>query len=159
VVHGQAGADQAEHFGDAARVPDDRLAEHRHRGVSDLGIVDVARALVDLAADLGDAAQRGVQERGVDQVIQPGGDEQAFQRLVEALREAAAVPQVLPGEPVFARLSNYGDSAISYTLRVWTSTADYWDAYFDILERVRAAFDQRGIEMTYPHLNVHMREP
>ena len=79
--------------------------------------------------------------------------------VLEALREAAAVPQVLPGEPVFARLSNYGDSAISYTLRVWTSTADYWDAYFDILERVRAAFDQRGIEMTYPHLNVHMREP
>ena len=79
--------------------------------------------------------------------------------VLEALRAAAAVPQVLPGEPVFARLSNYGDSAISYTLRVWTSTADYWDAYFDILERVRAAFDQRGIEMTYPHLNVHMREP
>ena len=79
--------------------------------------------------------------------------------VLEALREAAAVPQVLPGEPGFARLSNYGDSAISYTLRVWTSTADYWDAYFDILERVRAAFDQRGIEMTYPHLNVHMREP
>ena len=79
--------------------------------------------------------------------------------VLEALREAAAVPQVLPVEPVFARLSNYGDSAISYTLRVWTSTADYWDAYFDILERVRAAFDRRGIEMTYPHLNVHMREP
>ena len=79
--------------------------------------------------------------------------------VLEALREAAAVPQVLSGEPVFARLSNYGDSAISYTLRVWTSTADYWDAYFDILERVRAAFDRRGIEMTYPHLNVHMREP
>ena len=79
--------------------------------------------------------------------------------VLEALREAAAVPQVLPGEPVPARLSNYGGSAISYTLRVWTSTADYWDAYFDILERVRAAFDQRGIEMTYPHLNVHMREP
>lgn len=78
--------------------------------------------------------------------------------VLEALREAAAVPQVLPDEPVFARLSSYGDSAVSYTLRVWTATADYWDARFDILERVRAAFDARGIEMTYPHLNVHMQE-
>lgn len=78
--------------------------------------------------------------------------------VLEALREAAAIPQVLADEPQMFRLSGYGDSAISYLLRVWTSTGDYWDAYYDILERVRAAFDQRGIEMTYPHLNVHMRD-
>ena len=30
------------------------------------------------------------------------------------------------------------------------------NAYFDILERVRTSFEARGIEMTYPHLNVHM---
>ena len=76
--------------------------------------------------------------------------------VLEALREAAAIPQVLPDEPSMFRLSGYGDSAINYLLRVWTITADYWDAYFDILERVRTSFEARGIEMTYPHLNVHM---
>ncbi|HIR49815.1 MAG TPA: mechanosensitive ion channel family protein [Candidatus Avoscillospira avicola] len=76
--------------------------------------------------------------------------------VLEALREAAAIPQVLPDEPSMFRLSGYGDSAINYLLRVWTTTADYWDAYFDILERVRTSFEARGIEMTYPHLNVHM---
>lgn len=76
--------------------------------------------------------------------------------VLEALREAAAIPQVLPDEPSMFRLSGYGDSAINYMLRVWTTTADYWDAYFDILERVRTSFEARGIEMTYPHLNVHM---
>ena len=76
--------------------------------------------------------------------------------VLEALREAAAISQVLPDEPSMFRLSGYGDSAINYLLRVWTTTADYWDAYFDILERVRTSFEARGIEMTYPHLNVHM---
>ena len=33
---------------------------------------------------------------------------------------------------------------------------DYWELHFDLLEQVKEAFDQNGIEMTYPHLNVHM---
>ena len=73
----------------------------------------------------------------------------------EALREAIDVPQVLTDEPIFIRLTNYGESAIDYTLRVWTPTAQYWDARFDILERIRESFAKRNIEMTYPHLNVH----
>jgi small conductance mechanosensitive channel len=41
---------------------------------------------------------------------------------------------------------------------VWCATGDYWTVYFDLLEQVKAAFDREGIEMTYPHLNVHMVE-
>ena len=65
---------------------------------------------------------------------------------------------MLRDEPIFVRLTGYGDSAIEYTLRVWVPTEQYWDARFDILERIRAAFAARGIEMTYPHLNVHLAE-
>ena len=89
VVHGQAGADQAEHLGDAPGVPDDRLAQDCHRGVCDLGVVDVAGALVDLAAHLSDAAQGGVQEGGVDQMMQAGGDEQALQHTVDEQAQVA----------------------------------------------------------------------
>ena len=42
-------------------------------------------------------------------------------------------------------------------MRVWCATDDYWDLYSDLLEQVKAAFDQNGIEMTYNHLNVHMK--
>ena len=76
----------------------------------------------------------------------------------EALYEALDIPPVLRDEPIFVRLTGYGDSAIEYTLRVWVPTEQYWDARFDILERIRAAFAARGIEMTYPHLNVHLAE-
>ena len=56
----------------------------------------------------------------------------------------------------FVRVSNYGDSAIEYTVRVWCATKDYWTVYFDLMEQVKEAFDQAGVEMTYPHVNVHM---
>ena len=45
---------------------------------------------------------------------------------------------------------------MSYTLRAWCATEDYWDLYFDLLEQVRAAFDREGVELTYNHLNVHI---
>lgn len=72
-----------------------------------------------------------------------------------ALLQAAAHPKLLPDEPVFARVSKYADSAIEYTLRFWTTPEDYWDTYYDVLEACKRAFDDAGIEMTYPHLNVH----
>ena len=31
--------------------------------------------------------------------------------------------------------------------------------YYTLLERTRDAFQRRGIEMTYPHLNVHVVPP
>lgn len=60
-------------------------------------------------------------------------------------------------EPLF-RASDYKDSTIEYTLRCWCATEDYWDVYFDLVEQVKAAFDKAGVEMTYPHVNVHMIE-
>ena len=73
-----------------------------------------------------------------------------------ALLEAARVDGVLAEPAPFAAVLGYGDSAINYTLRVWTSADDYWNAFFTINENIKAEFDKAGVEMTYPHLNVHI---
>lgn len=73
--------------------------------------------------------------------------------------KSAQDPRVLPIEPVFARVSSYGDNAIEYTLRFWVKNADYWSVYFDVLENVKRVFDEDGISMTYPHLVVHTAKP
>ena len=74
-----------------------------------------------------------------------------------ALLKAAALPAVLdtPAAP-FAAVLSYGDSAINYTLRVWTSADEYWNVFFTINENIKHEFDKAGVEMTYPHLNVHL---
>ncbi len=57
-----------------------------------------------------------------------------------------------------AYVKNYADSAIEYTLRVWCSKDDYWTLYFSILDNIKPTLDQAGIEIPYPHLNVHMQK-
>ncbi len=75
----------------------------------------------------------------------------------EALLEAARLDAVLsePAVPL-AAVRNYGDSAIEYVLQVWTASADYWPTFYTINERIKESFDAAGVEMTYPHLNVHL---
>lgn len=76
-----------------------------------------------------------------------------------AIHEAVqTVPGFLEEPAAFVRVSGYGDSAIEYTVRAWCENGDYWDCYFDLMEEVKRAFDRNGIQMTYPHLNVHMKQ-
>ena len=55
-------------------------------------------------------------------------------------------------------VDNYGDNAIGYVARVWCANGDYWTVYFDLMDGLKLAFDAAGVEMTYPHVNVHMVE-
>lgn len=78
------------------------------------------------------------------------------QKVIDALALAGTVDNVLLEPAPQAVVTNYGDSAISYSLRLWVKTQDYWDVYFDVMQRIKKIFDEQGIEMTYPHLNVHL---
>ena len=67
-----------------------------------------------------------------------------------------ATPNVLADPAPVARLTNYGESSIEYTLFCWTAAGDYWDSYFFLMGAIRDAFEKNGVEMTYDHINVHM---
>lgn len=78
------------------------------------------------------------------------------EKVEQALAEAVRVEGALTDPAPFVAVSQYGDSAIGYTVRVWAKNADYWDVHFAVTRNIKAVFDARGIEMTYPHLNVHL---
>lgn len=56
-----------------------------------------------------------------------------------------------------AIMSECADSAITYTLRVWTSNADYWDVREALVSGVRKAFKEANIEIPYPQVDVHIK--
>lgn len=74
------------------------------------------------------------------------------------LEAVAATPNVLPFPAPAVYLTDYGSSAIEYSVRCWTETKDYWGAYFALNENLRDAFAAHNVEMTYDHLNVHISE-
>lgn len=80
----------------------------------------------------------------------------AIEDVKAALLKAADVDGVLTDPAPFAAVLSYDDSAIKYVLRVWCPSAKYWDVFFAVNENVKAQFDANGVEMTFPHLNVHL---
>ena len=56
----------------------------------------------------------------------------------------------------FLRITNYKDSSVTYTLRLWVKNSEFWDIKFDILERSKVSFEKENIEIPYPQLDVHI---
>jgi small conductance mechanosensitive channel len=76
---------------------------------------------------------------------------------VKAALLRAAKHELMLEEPAPAAvLCAYGDHAMEYAVRFWTKTGDYWTVHNCVIERIQAEFAAAGIEMTYPHVNVHM---
>ena len=65
-------------------------------------------------------------------------------------------PKALKTPEPFVRLSAHNESALTYTVRIWCKTADYWDVNFDTIENVKKAFDENNIEIPYNQLDVHI---
>ena len=57
---------------------------------------------------------------------------------------------------VFVRLTNYKESSIEYTIRVWVLKEDYWNVRFDLLENFKHTFDKDGIIIPYNQLDIHV---
>ena len=70
---------------------------------------------------------------------------------------ACGHPLALQSPAPFVRLSAHSDSALTYTVRVWCKNADYWDVYFDLTEGAKKAFDENGIQIPYPQMDVHVK--
>lgn len=95
--------------------------------------------------------------RRVEIAVSAGYDA-PVQKVLDALVQAGTRENVLEDPSPQAVVTAYGDSAISYSLRLWVKTPDYWDVYFAVTQRVKEIFDEQGITMTYPHLIVHMEK-
>ena len=69
---------------------------------------------------------------------------------------AKADERILDDPKPAVLIVEHGESAIKIRLRVWVKTEDYWDVYFATMEQVKRSFDEFGVEIPYPQLDVHM---
>ena len=97
--------------------------------------------------------------RRVDHIFGIGYDDDlklAKETLIEIVNSDKRILQ----EPApFVAVNELADSSVNFVVRAWTSTDDYWAVYFDMLERVKLVFDEKGISIPYPQMDVHTDQP
>ena len=58
----------------------------------------------------------------------------------------------------FIALSELADSSVNFVVRFWVDSPDYWGAFFDMNEHVYNTFEEKGLSISYPQMDVHVRK-
>ena len=69
------------------------------------------------------------------------------EQVKQVLLEACANTEGVLADPApFARMSNVDDDTYIFTVRGWTLTPNYWDTYFNLVEKCSKALQDNGID-------------
>ncbi|MDO5132692.1 MAG: mechanosensitive ion channel [Eubacteriales bacterium] len=80
-----------------------------------------------------------------------------LRRAKEILREISEGCQyVLKDRPVSVFVDSLGDSSVNLGLFCYVSSADYLAAKWELTEAIKLRFDEEGIEIPFPQMDVHM---
>lgn len=66
--------------------------------------------------------------------------------------------RILKDPAPFVAVGELADNSVNFVFRVWTKSENYWDVHFDTLEKVKLAFDENGISIPFPQMNVHINK-
>lgn len=67
-------------------------------------------------------------------------------------------PRILQDPAPQVAVSELGDSSVNFVVRPWAATSDFWGVKFDFTEAVKLRFDQEGISIPFPQMDVHVHK-
>ncbi len=53
-------------------------------------------------------------------------------------------------------VAELGESSVDFVVRPWVKTGDYWAVRFELIQRIKMAFDENGISIPFPQRDVHI---
>ena len=71
----------------------------------------------------------------------------------------AADERVLKDPETLIAVGELGASSVNFYVRPWVKAEDFWDVKFALTEAIKQAFDDNGISIPFPQMDVHMRKP
>lgn len=96
--------------------------------------------------------------RRVDMVFGIGYDDD-LRKAKSILQEMIkADPRVLEEPAPQVAVSELGDNSVNFIVRPWAKSGDFWGLKFDFTEAVKLRFDQEGISIPYPQMDVHIHK-
>ena len=94
--------------------------------------------------------------RRVDMVFGIGYDDD-IKKAKELLEQIIAADERVLADPApVVALGELADSSVNFLVRPWVNAADYWGVLWDTTETVKLKFDEAGISIPYPQMDVHL---
>lgn len=76
----------------------------------------------------------------------------------QLIRKVCSENELVFKEPApFVEFSNMNESSLDFTVRVWCNRPDYWTVNFALIENIKKAFDENGIEVPFKQVDVHIK--
>jgi small conductance mechanosensitive channel len=94
--------------------------------------------------------------RRVDMVFGISYDDD-LKKAKQILSEIIAADERVLAEPApVIALGELADSSVNFIVRPWTKSSDYWGVMWDTTEAVKLKFDEAGLSIPYPQMDVHV---
>ena len=96
--------------------------------------------------------------RRVDMVfgIGYGDDIRKAKEVITSIIEADE--RILKDPAPLIAVGELADSSVNFNVRPWVKSGDYWSVYFDLNEKIKMAFDDNGISIPFPQMDVHIEK-
>jgi len=93
--------------------------------------------------------------RRVDMVFGIGYDDdiKKAKNIIQSILDADE--RVLKDPAPLIAVGELADSSVNFNVRPWCKAEDYWGIYFDTHENIKLTFDEQGISIPYPQMDVH----
>ncbi|MCO7231877.1 mechanosensitive ion channel domain-containing protein [Cobetia sp. Dlab-2-AX] len=96
--------------------------------------------------------------RRLDLVVGVSYDDD-IRQVKAVLEELVAGDERIMKEPShLIAVSELADSSVNFNFRMWCKASDYWALKWDMTERIKLTFDERGISIPYPQRDVHFHQ-
>lgn len=61
-----------------------------------------------------------------------------------------------PAEP-FVALGKLNDNSVDIVVRVWVESSEYWNVYYNMNEKVYKSFEEAGLNIPFPQMDIHIK--
>ncbi len=55
-------------------------------------------------------------------------------------------------------VSELADSSVNFIVRAWVQSPDYWKVKWDLTEKIKIGFEEKGFTIPFPQRDIHMHE-
>ncbi len=94
--------------------------------------------------------------RRIDMVFGIGYDDDIKKARDVMLQIIDEDERILKDPAPLVAVAELGASSVNFNVRPWVNSPDYWAVRYDLTEKIKLAFDENGISIPYPQMDVHL---